>query len=60
MRRHAFITLAAILALGFTASMASAQCAFEHPKKAKKFQGSFVQAFVSCNNPGGNTCEHHD
>ena len=54
MKRHAIITVAAVLALGFTASMASAQCAFEHPKKAKKFQGSLVQAFVSCDNPGGN------
>jgi hypothetical protein len=55
MKRHVLVTLAAILALGFTASLASAQCAFEHPKKAKKIQASLVQAFVSCGNPGGNT-----
>jgi hypothetical protein len=41
-----------LLAFGTTAS---AQCSFDHPKKAQKFQGEFVQAFVSCGNPGGNT-----
>jgi cysteine-rich repeat protein len=28
--------------------------AFEHPKAAKTYQTSLVQAFVSCGNPGGN------
>jgi hypothetical protein len=44
-----------VLALAVSASAARAQCAFEHPKNAKKTQSNFVQAFVSCNNPGGNT-----
>lgn len=55
MRRHLLLALAAVLVLGFAASSARAACDFEHPKKAKKFQGSFVQAFVSCGNPGGNS-----
>jgi len=55
MKRHVLVTLAAILALGFTASLASAQCNFQHPKKAKAIKASLVQAFVSCGNPGGNT-----
>lgn len=46
---------AAILAVGISASAARAQCAFEHPKKAAKFQSDFVQAFVSCGNTGGNS-----
>src|SRR5882672_254220 len=45
---------AAALVVGFSAS-AHAQCAFQHPKKAAKFQGNFVQAFVSCGNVGGNS-----
>src|SRR6185295_5589091 len=55
MKRHLLVALAAVLAVGISASMASAQCAFEHPKSAKKVQGSLVQAFVSCGNPGGNS-----
>jgi hypothetical protein len=54
MRRHLLVTLAAVMALGFAASLASAQCAFEHPAKAKNFKVSLVQAMVSCGNPGGN------
>jgi hypothetical protein len=53
MRRHLLVTLAVVLALGFTASVVSAQCAIEHPQKAKNFKVSLVQAFVSCGNPGG-------
>ena len=45
---------AAALVVGFSAS-AHAQCAFQHPKKAGKFQSNFVQAFVSCGNVGGNS-----
>ena len=45
---------AAALVVGFSAS-AHAQCAFQHPKKAAKFQSNFVQAFVSCGNVGGNS-----
>jgi hypothetical protein len=48
------VTLAALLAFGFTASAARAQCAFEHPKKARLIESDLVQAFVSCGNPGGN------
>jgi hypothetical protein len=55
MRRHLLAVVAAVLALGFAASTASAQCAFDHPKKAQKFQGDLVAAFVSCGNAGGNT-----
>ena len=55
MKKHLLGGLAAVLVVGFAASSASAQCAFEHPKKAKKFQGEFVQAFVSCGNAGGNS-----
>ena len=52
MRKHLLVTLAAVMALGFTANMASAQCAtVAHPLKAAKFQVSLVQAFVSCGNP---------
>jgi hypothetical protein len=46
---------AAALVVGFSASAAHAQCAFQHPKKAGGFQSSFVQAFVSCGNLGGNS-----
>ena len=52
MRRNLLVTLAAVLALGFTASMASAQCAIQHPLKSKNFKVSLVQAFVSCGNAG--------
>jgi len=45
---------AAALVVGFSAS-AHAQCAFQHPKKAGKFQSNFVQAMVSCGNVGGNS-----
>lgn len=55
MKKHIFVTGAAVLALGFTASMASAVCDYEHPKKAGQLKSSMVQAMVSCNNPGGNT-----
>lgn len=53
-RRSLLATGAALMALGFTASTASAQCAFEHPKKTARLHAGLVQAFVSCNNPGGN------
>jgi hypothetical protein len=55
MKRHLLVTLAGVLALGFTASMARAQCtSVLHPSQAKYFKVSLVQAFVSCDNPGGN------
>lgn len=58
MKKHILFAGAALLALSFSASMASAQtpfCQFQHPKSAKQTKSSLVQAFVSCNNPGGNT-----
>jgi len=55
MRRHLLVALTAGLALAFTASLARATCDFEHPTKARSFMGHFVQAFVSCGNPGGNS-----
>jgi hypothetical protein len=54
MKRNLLVALAAVVALGLTASMAQAGCDFEHPRKAKLFKCDFVQAFVSCGNPGGN------
>jgi hypothetical protein len=55
MKKHLLGGLAAVLVVGFAASSAFAQCAFEHPKKANKFQSTLTQAFVSCGNPGGNS-----
>jgi len=55
MKRHLLVALAAVLTVGFAASLAQAQCSFEHPKKAVKLQSNLVQAFVSCGNPGGNS-----
>ncbi len=55
MKKHLLGGLAAILVVGISASAAMAQCAFEHPKKATKLQSNFIQAFVSCGNPGGNS-----
>jgi hypothetical protein len=53
MKKHLLGGLAAVLVVGISASSVLAQCAFEHPKKAGKFQSNLVQAFVSCGNPGG-------
>jgi len=55
MKKHLLGGLAVVLVVGISASSALAQCAFQHPKKAGKFQSNFVQAFVSCGNPGGNS-----
>lgn len=55
MKKHMIVAGAAALALGFSASVASAQCTYEHPKQAKQIKSSLTQAFVSCGNPGGNT-----
>ena len=54
-RRDLLAVVAALLALGFAASTASAQCNFDHPKKARKFTGELVQAFVPCGGIGGTT-----
>src|SRR5690242_17866826 len=58
MKKHILVAEAVLLALSFTAGMASAQvpfCQYEHPTSAKSTKLTVVQAFVSCNNPGGNT-----
>jgi hypothetical protein len=55
MKKHILIAGISVLAIGFSASMASAVCDPNHPKKAGQLKSSLVQAFVSCNNPGGNT-----
>jgi hypothetical protein len=56
MKRHLLAGLAAAaLVVGLSASSANAQCAFQHPKKAGKFQSNFVTAFISCDNAGGHT-----
>jgi len=59
MKKHILAAGAAALALG-TASIASAAATpcgatYQHPVSAKQIKASLVQAFVSCNNPGGNT-----
>jgi hypothetical protein len=52
--RNLLFIVAAALAVSLSASTASAQCAFEHPRKAKEFKCDLVQTFISCGNPGGN------
>jgi hypothetical protein len=58
MKKHILAAGAAVLALGVAsiASAASVPCAvqYQHPSKAKQIKAALVQAFVSCNNPGGN------
>ena len=59
MKKHILAAGAAVLALGFSVSMAHAAavaCAvpYAHPAKAKQMKASLVQAFVSCGNLGGN------
>ena len=54
MKKHLLMTLLAVLAISLTASAAHAVCGFNHPKKTVTFKSNFVQAFVSCGNPGGN------
>lgn len=58
MKKHILAAGAAALALGAAsiASAASVPCAatYQHPVSAKQIKASLVQAFVSCNNPGGN------
>jgi hypothetical protein len=59
MKKHVFAAAAAVLVLGSVsiANAAAVACrvTYPHPAKAKKISSSLVQAFVSCNNPGGNT-----
>lgn len=58
MKKHILAAGAAALALGSVslASAASFPCdaTYPHPAKASSLKSSLVQAFVSCNNPGGN------
>jgi hypothetical protein len=58
MKKHFLAAGAAVLALSGAsiASAASVPCAatFQHPVSAKQIKASLTQAFVSCNNPGGN------
>ncbi|MCC6764426.1 MAG: hypothetical protein IT293_07155 [Deltaproteobacteria bacterium] len=58
MKKHFLAAGAAALGLGLAsiASAASTPCAvsYPHPASAKQIKASLVQAFVSCNNPGGN------
>jgi hypothetical protein len=57
MKKHILAAVAGVLALGFGATIASAQCAvvYQHPVKAPAFKANLVQAFVSCGNTGGAT-----
>jgi hypothetical protein len=57
MKKHFLVAGAAVLALGFAVSTASAHTCptYQHPSKTKGLTSSLTQAFVSCNNPGGNT-----
>ncbi|MEB2284442.1 MAG: hypothetical protein B6D46_02860 [Polyangiaceae bacterium UTPRO1] len=57
MKKLVLVAGAAALALGTAgiAGAAAAPCAvnYAHPASAKQIKASLVQAFVSCNNPGG-------
>ena len=46
--KRIFITLAAIAVLSFTASIASADCGFDVPAKAKGLKASMVRAYAAC------------
>jgi hypothetical protein len=59
MKKYTFAAGAAALVLGIAgaANAASSPCTpfnhYEHPAKASQIKAALVQAFVSCNNPGG-------
>jgi hypothetical protein len=59
MNKHLVVTGVAALALGFSASVASAAtvCAatYQHPAKAKSVVASLTQAFLSCTAPNDTT-----
>jgi hypothetical protein len=60
MKKHILAAGAAVLAIGIAgiASAATAPCPgnfTQHPVSAKQIKSALTQAFVSCNNPGGNT-----
>ena len=46
--KKTLLTLTAVAALGFYATSASAQCAFDEPAKAKGIKASMVKAMSSC------------
>jgi hypothetical protein len=46
--KKALFTVAAVAALGAYASVASAQCSFDEPAKAKGLKSSLVKAMASC------------
>jgi hypothetical protein len=46
--KKTLLTLTAVAALGFYATSASAQCAFDEPAKAKGIKSSLVKAMSSC------------
>jgi hypothetical protein len=48
MKSTLLVTSGIALVIGFNASMAGAQCAFQHPRRAKDLRMSFVQAFIPC------------
>jgi hypothetical protein len=56
MARH--VLRAALAAIFVVAAVcgAGAQCAFEHPKKAREFEASLVQAFNGCGDYCGGEC----
>ena len=59
MKKHILAASAGALVIGIAsiASAAPTPCAvvYQHPSQAKQIKSALVQAFVSCNNPGGNT-----
>ncbi len=48
MRRHLLPAMASLALAVCAVDDVQAQCAFEHPKTAKKFQSSFTTAFIPC------------
>jgi len=55
MPRRLLPALASLALVLSAVDEAGAQCAFEHPKKAKKFQSSFTTAFIGCGGYYGDT-----
>ena len=54
-KRHFVMASGILLVVGCAAGTAGAQCAFQHPAKAKEVRLSFVQAFVPCEAPNSMT-----
>jgi hypothetical protein len=60
MKKHILAAGAAVLAIGFSVSMASAAAvpclvAYQHPVKAAQIKAALTSTFVSCGNTGGAT-----